>query len=108
MTHGTSSALYTLELTDINGNPLCDGTTITATFVIPAGTSGVALDTYGAIPVTMPDAAWARWPRPGTTIFSFGVTDNSTTVITSTTCKITVTAPGLQSPFTIAIPVTLN
>ncbi len=107
MPQGGSSALFTLEVTDANGNPLCDGTTITAAFVIPTGTSGVAFDTYGAIPVTIPDAAYARFPGPGITIFSFGITDNSTTPVTSTTCKITISAPGLET-VTIAIPVTLN
>ena len=106
MNHGGSSALFTLEVTDANGNPLCDGTTITATFVIPAGTSGVAFDTYGGIPVTIADASSARWPGWETTKFSFGITDNSTTVVTSTTCKITISAPGLET-LTIAIPVTL-
>jgi len=35
MPHFGHSALFTLEVTDANGNPLCDGTSITASFVIP-------------------------------------------------------------------------
>ena len=62
MQHFGQSALFTLEVTDINGNPLCGGTTITANFVAPPGTSGVAFDTYGDIPVTIPNAAAARYP----------------------------------------------
>jgi hypothetical protein len=101
------SALFTLEVTDVNGNPLCDGTTITSAFVIPIGTSGVAFDTYGDLPVTIPNAAAARFPGPGFTQFRFGVTDNSTTGVHSTTCKITINAPGVATT-TVAILVTLN
>ncbi|MGD1046455.1 MAG: Ig-like domain-containing protein [Bacteroidota bacterium] len=103
------SGLYTLEVTDANLNPLPDGTTITVAFVIPAGTSGVAFDTYGTIP-TLPFgvSAAGRFPGPGTTIFQLGVTDNSTPPgASSTTCKITISAPGMF-PRTIAIPVTLQ
>ena len=101
------SALYTLEVTDANGNPLCDGTTITSAFVIPAGESGVAFDTYGDLPVTIPIAAAGRFPGWGFTQFQFGVTDNSTTGVNSTTCKINITAPGVGTA-TVAIPVKLQ
>jgi hypothetical protein len=104
-----SSASFTLEVTDANGNPLPDGTTFTVSFVIPAGTSGVAFDTYGNIPtLPIPVYAAGRFPGPGTTIFTFGVTDNSTPPgANATTCKITISVPCLGST-TIAIPVTLT
>jgi hypothetical protein len=102
------SALFTLEVTDDNGNPLCDGTTITASYVVPAGTSGVAFDTYGEIPAFIPVSPAARYPGHGFTLFSFGVTDNSTPPgVNATTCKITISAPNLQT-ITIAIPVILH
>ena len=104
--HG-QSALFTLEVTDANGNPLCDGTTITAAFVIPPGTSGVAFDTYGSIPLLpTPVSAAGRFPGWGTTKFAFGITDNSTVDVGATTCRLTITAPGVDTR-TVAIPVRL-
>jgi hypothetical protein len=104
--HG-HSALFTLEVTDANGNPLCDGTTITAAFVIPPGTSGVAFDTYGDIPALIPNSPFGRFPGHGFTLFNFGVTDNSTADVGATTCKITIMSP-LFGTATIAIPVILH
>jgi hypothetical protein len=104
--HG-HSALFTLEVTDANGNPLCDGTTITAAFVVPPGTSGVAFDTYGDIPALIPNSPFGRFPGHGFTLFNFGVTDNSTADVGATTCKITIISP-LFGTATIAIPVILN
>jgi hypothetical protein len=107
MDHFGHSALFTLEVTDVNGNPLCDGTTITAAFVVPPGSIGVAFDTYGDIPVTIPNGARGVFPGPGYTQFRFGVTDNSTVQVGSTTCKITIDSP-LFGIVTVAIPVTLQ
>jgi hypothetical protein len=107
MNHFSYSSLYTLEVTDINGNPLCDGTTITATFVLPSGLSGVAFDTYGNIPVLIPNVVRGVFAGPGSTQFKFGVTDNSSVQVGATTCKITIDSP-LLGTVTVAIPVILH
>jgi hypothetical protein len=107
MNHFSYSSLYTLEVTDINGNPLCDGTTITANFVLPAGLSGVAFDTYGNIPVLIPNVVRGVFAGPGSTQFKFGVTDNSSVQVGATTCKITIDSP-LLGTVTVAIPVILH
>jgi hypothetical protein len=107
MPHFGHSALFTLEVTDANGNPLCDGTSITASFVIPPSLTGVAFDTFGEIPALIPNSPAARFTGHGTTLFSFGITDNSSVQVHSTTCRLTIAAP-LFGTVTVAIPVTLQ
>ncbi len=94
-------------VTDANGNPLCDNTSITASFNIPPGAIGVAFDTYGEIPALIANSPAARFPGHGTTLFSFGITDNSTVIVHSTTCRLTISAPQFGT-VTVAIPVTLQ
>jgi hypothetical protein len=99
---GGVSAPISITVKDINGNPLCDGTTITATPIFTSAVPGVAFGTSGDISnsgFVMPNAAFARFPGPGTTDFTFVVEDLSLAPATGQrlVIQVTVAAPGLQT-----------
>ena len=83
---------------DGRGNPLPDGTTITATVVPPSDPpTGFLVTTSGDLPVTMPNADYARFPGSGTTDFNFRVVDASIGSFPgyAVVVKITVTSTGI-------------
>lgn len=95
------SAPISITVKDGNGNPLPDGTTIVANIVPPANTLsgfqiGVSGDISSDLPVTLPDAGYARFPGPGVTDFTFRVVNESVPASVASgvavVIRITVTA----------------
>jgi hypothetical protein len=112
--HNGSSAFYNITVKDFNGNPLCDGTTISAVFTLPSGITGLAFDLSGSFsvlhPATIPYAAYARFPGNGITDFTFSVIDLSSTepaTAFQVGLAVTITSPGFET-LTISIPVTIQ
>ena len=79
---GGTSGPISITVTDGNGNPLCDGTTITTSlsYVIPVG-GNIKFGTFGdltdAQQFVMPDAGYCRFLGAGITSFTFFVSDLS-------------------------------
>jgi uncharacterized Zn ribbon protein len=91
----------TMKVTDVNGNPLCDGTTITVAIKFPPSVNGLSFDLAGSFsiehPITIPNAAYARYPGNKITDFHFQVIDNSIAILDGmVTVNLTITAPGIQ------------
>ena len=95
------SAPISITVKDGNGNPLPDGTTIVANIVPPANTlsgfqMGVSGDISSDLPVTLPDAGYARFPGHGITDFTFRVVNESVPASVASgvavVVRITVTA----------------
>jgi hypothetical protein len=87
-----------ITVKDGNGNPLPDGTTITASIVPPENTlsgfqMGVSGDISSDLPATLPDAAYARFPGHGITDFTFTVVNESvpTTVAAGVAVVVRIT-----------------
>jgi hypothetical protein len=107
ITTGTTvSPPISITIKDGNGNPLPDGTTITATIIPPSNPpTGYEMGVTGGIstssPVTIPDAAYARFPGPGITDFTFNVVNQSIPAATAsgTTVGIllTIAAPNIET-----------
>ena len=92
------SPLISITVKDGNGNPLPDGTTITANIVPPQNTlsgfqMGVSGDISSDLPVTLPDEPYARFPGHGITDFSFRVINQSvpTTVASGVAVVVRIT-----------------
>lgn len=104
---GGTSANVPVTITDGRGNPLPDGTTITISFTYPTNITGLSYTASGSISsfqaTTIPNSAFALFPGPGVTTFSFSVTDGSlpaTPAGTRIQITLLVTAPGLDAhPF---------
>jgi len=103
--HG-SSAPISITVKDANGNPLCDGTTITTSVTVVSTTmEGVKFGVSGGLssnrPFTMPNAGYARYPGAGITDFTFQVSDvslaSATTTGMSFLVEIAIEAPGLAT-----------
>lgn len=103
-THG-SSAVLSFKVKDGNGNPLCDGTTITPSITYTTDVTGVAFSVTGAYfssskGFTMPNSPEARFPGPGVTDFTFTVEDISVptagTVGQRLTVNLVISSPGYQ------------
>jgi hypothetical protein len=97
-----------MVVTDANGNPLCDGTTISVTMKYPPDVTGLSFDLDGAFTtehkVTIPNAAYARYPGSRITDFSFRVVDNSQSTLTGfITVNITINVPGLAQNGTMEV-----
>ena len=114
MPHNGNSAFYNITVKDVNGNPLCDGTTISAAFNLPAGITGLAFDVSGSFsvltPAVIPDAAYARFPGANITDFTFSVVDGSTSepaTAFQVTLVLTINSPGLEKDV-YTIPVTIQ
>ncbi len=93
-----ASVPISVTVKDGNGNPLPDGTTFAVTVVPPPNPpQGFEVGTSGDDAVTIPNAAYARFPGQQITDFTFQVVDKSTGSFanTSLTVKITVNSPGL-------------
>jgi hypothetical protein len=100
---GSTSNPIGITVTDANGNPLCDGTTISASVTFTSDVVGIKFGVSGdlsdVVQFVMPVASYARFPGPGVTSFSFSVSDLSTnggapagqTVIV----QLTINSPGL-------------
>jgi hypothetical protein len=77
-----SSLPISITVKDINGNPLCDGTTITAIIDFTSDVSGIKFGVGGDLSSSrafvMPNASYARFPGANITDFSFFVSDLST------------------------------
>ncbi len=95
-----------ITIKDGNGNPLPDGTTITAAIVPPANPpTGFQMGVSGAISTavtaTLPDAGYARFLGPGITDFTFRVVNEcappSIATGATVTVNITITAPNIGS-----------
>jgi hypothetical protein len=98
MPAGGSSRWITMVVTDVNGNPLCDGTRITGSVIYPTNVTGLNFGIAGDIPRTIPIAAYCRWLGPSVTDYTFCVVDNSITPFMGTvTLVISVDAPGLAT-----------
>jgi hypothetical protein len=97
------SAPISITVKDINGNPLCDGTVISASCIfttnVPGVTFGVVGDISSAQAFVMPAAGFARFPGPGSTDFTFQVADLSTSPALGQhlTVQITISSPGLAA-----------
>ncbi|MGA7162309.1 MAG: Ig-like domain-containing protein [Bacteroidota bacterium] len=101
------SPSISITVKDGNGNPLPDGTTITASILPPANPpSGFGIGTSGDISTstsaaTIPNAAFARFPGPLITDFTFQVVNQSapSTVAAgvTVTVNLTISAPGIGS-----------
>jgi hypothetical protein len=114
LSHFSSSAYFNITVKDFNGNPLCDGTTISAAFTLPPGITGLAFDVSGSFsvqyPAVIPDAAYARFPGANITDFTFSVVDVSTSepaTSFSAILVLTINAPGVDKRI-ISIPLTIN
>ncbi|MGA3288054.1 MAG: Ig-like domain-containing protein [Bacteroidota bacterium] len=112
--HFSSSAYFNITVKDANGNPLCDGTTISAAFNLPPGITGLAFDVSGSFsvqyPAVIPIAAYARFPGVNITDFTFNVIDISTSEPAnsfSAALVLIINAPGVDKRI-ISIPVTIN
>ncbi len=97
-----TSAPISITVKDGNGNPLPDGTTISVSVVPPDNPpTGFKVSASGDIsstlPVTIPNAGYARFPGRGITDFSFVVVDQSAGTFAGTTVTVvlTVNSPGL-------------
>jgi hypothetical protein len=112
MNNHSVSPSVAMTVTDVNGNPLCDGTTISCAINIPTGVTDVKFDVSGSFsataPAVIPDAAYARFPGNGITNFTFAVVDLSTGATSgiTVTLVITIKAPGIEER-SISIPVTV-
>ena len=101
------SPSISITVKDGNGNPLPDGTTITASIVPPANPpSGFGIGTSGDISTstsaaTISNAAYARFPGPLITDFTFQVVNQSapSTVAAgvTVTVNLTISAPDIGS-----------
>jgi hypothetical protein len=102
---GGSTLPIDITVKDANGNPLCDGTTISASVTFTSDVVGLQFGVSGnissAAQFTMPVASFARFPGPGITDFTFRVSDLSTNggapTGQSVIVNITISSPGLQS-----------
>jgi hypothetical protein len=102
---GSTSNPIGITVTDANGNPLCDGTTISASITFTSDVVGIKFGVSGGlsdvVQFVMPIASYARFPGPGVTAFTFNVSDLSTNggaVVGQTVIvQITVTSPGLAT-----------
>jgi len=102
---GSSSAPISITIKDANGNPLCDGTSISASVSFTSDVIGLKFGVSGdisdAAQFTMPDAPYARFPGAGITDFTFRVSDLSTnggaTLGQSVIVNIVIGAPGVQT-----------
>jgi hypothetical protein len=104
---GGTSAPISITVKDANGNPLCDGTTISASISFTSDVVGIKFGVSGDLSdvaqFVMPVASYARFPdsggTSGVTDFTFSVSDLSTnggaTVGQTVIVNITITAPGL-------------
>ncbi|MDE3057391.1 MAG: hypothetical protein KGJ59_05495 [Bacteroidota bacterium] len=87
-----ASAPISITVKDGNGNPLPDGTTISVSVVPPSNPpTGFDVGTSGDVSVTIPNAAYARFPGSQITNFTFRVVDNSTAAFIGTTVTVVVT-----------------
>ncbi|HTY36753.1 MAG TPA: hypothetical protein VMH23_06565, partial [Bacteroidota bacterium] len=79
---GGTSAPISITVKDANGNPLCDGTTITASVIFTSDVPGIKFGVGGDLSsdraFIMPIAGYARFLGSGTTDFTFTVSDLST------------------------------
>jgi hypothetical protein len=76
-----TSAPISMTIKDANGNPLADGTTITVSVIYTTDVVGISFGVFGGLSTgqfLMPNAAFARFTGPGTTDFTFSVSDLST------------------------------
>jgi hypothetical protein len=100
---GATSGPISITVTDANGNPLCDGTTISASISFTSDVIGLKFGVSGdlsdVVQFSMPVASYARFPGPGVTFFTFSVSDLSTnggaTVGQTVIVNLTISAPGL-------------
>jgi len=72
---GGSTVPISITVKDRNGNPLPDGTQITATVLVTDPPLGWNIRT--SLSATIPNAAYARFPGPNITDFTFSVTNSS-------------------------------
>lgn len=72
---GGSTAPISISVGDRNGNPLPDGTTITATVITTNPPEGWSITT--SLSRIIPNAGYARFPGPNITDFTFVVTNSS-------------------------------
>ena len=101
---GSTSAPISITVTDANGNPLCDGTTIAASVTFTSDVVGIKFGVSGdlsdAVQFVMPAAGFARFPGPGITAFTFFVSDLSeggAPVGQTVIVQLAISAPGLAA-----------
>ncbi len=102
---GSTSNPISITVTDANGNPLCDGTTISASITFTSDVVGIKFGVSGdlsdVVQFLMPVASYARFPGPGVTFFTFNVSDLSTnggaSVGQTVIVQLTITSPGLAT-----------
>jgi len=95
------SAPISITVKDGHGNPMPNGTTITASVKLDNAPIGFQVGVTGDIstdfPVEIPNEAYARFPQRGITDFTFRVVDGSTVYLpgVSPLIRITVNSPDL-------------
>jgi hypothetical protein len=102
---GSTSAPISITIKDVNGNPLCDGTTITGSVTYTSDVAGIAFGASGDLstsrPFVMPNAGYARYPGNSVTDFTFTVSDLSTgggaDVGQTLMVQFVIDAPGLAT-----------
>lgn len=86
------SSIISFTVKDARGNPLPDGTTITAFVQLPSDPpSGLLVDVTGDLPAVIPNAGFARFPGNGITNFSFRVVNASTFNMSGNSVSVKVT-----------------
>jgi hypothetical protein len=95
------SAPISITVKDGYGNPMPDGTTISASVKLDNAPIGFQVGVTGDIstdfPVVIPNARYARFPQHGITDFTFRVVDGSTVYLPGVAplIRITVASPDL-------------
>ncbi|MBI3579931.1 MAG: Ig-like domain-containing protein, partial [Ignavibacteriales bacterium] len=75
--NGAPSATINITVKDVNGNPLPNGTIISAT-VSPGANPPTGWNIATSLNYIIPNAAYARFPGPSITDFAFNITNSST------------------------------
>ena len=102
------SQTVTVKITDVNGNPICYGSSINTTIdPISIGQNTYSFTVGGNCNVTIPNDAYARFPGYGITDFSFNASGgNGLSGVNTTVLHLTLTPnPLLAGPETFNITV---
>lgn len=97
--NGAPSATINFTVKDVNGNPLPDGTSITAT-VVPPQNPPTGWSIVTSLSTGLPNAGYARFPGPNITDFSFNITNSSSAGVIPAgsvyQVQVIVNSPGLE------------
>jgi hypothetical protein len=107
------SAPITIKVTDVHGNPLPNGSTISASITLPSNPpTGLAAAVLGDIstdfPREIPTYAEARFPARFITDFTFRVANTGSISHITVGVKITISAPDILETLTLSFPAYLQ